>query len=323
MSAATPKTEERDLQNADGGVVLERFRVAEPLKGYRERLCLCCGKAFSLKSSREVDDTGSYPRCRFEVCNSCFVRLYVTTTASGRLSVQTMLDQIVPPMYRQVEFNTLDVSGPGGQQVAAARDAVAAWAKLTAADKQPDSLYLYSEPGSHGSGCGCGKTSLAWAAFKFISRRVAHLDAYPWTDEVMLLCGFLDVRDAVRLFFTKRAQCFAGQVPYFRFPEHSHSCWKEYTFDQYLEQTARLPVLFLDDVGQGQITGMLADTYEVLIDRRCQAGLPTFYTSNYSPSSLHDVMGNRLASRVLRGNCQIVELCAPDYWLTRNTGRAT
>lgn len=294
---------------------MNQFRSTSKLIG-ADHDCLACGEKYERDSQ---SDDGEYPRGDFQLCNRCFVRLYVMATPEGIQAVQKMLRGIVPPAYQRAEFNTMDVSKPGGRQVAAARDAVASWAQGLVSGSTR-SLYLYSKPGSHGSGCGNGKTYLAWAAFKFVARRIARLDSYPDTQSgVVLPCRFLDVRQLVNEFRRKLKDCCDDQIPEFRYPDHSN-CFRCYSFDQYLSILAGCPMLILDDLGQGDLRGMVGETYERLLDQRFQLCRPTLFTSNYSPAGLHDRMGNRLASRVFRGDCTVVDLRAPDYCLTNSQG---
>ena len=145
MRESPAKVANQNLQAVMAQPDMERYRLPERLT-YDPQVCDACGEPFQLRSPAEIDTDDPYPRSMFRLCRRCFVQHYVQGTEPGRWLFQDLLDNAVPRLYRQAEFNTLDVSGPAGASVAAARDAVIDWAQ-EAVNGSRTSLYLFSEPG--------------------------------------------------------------------------------------------------------------------------------------------------------------------------------
>ncbi len=306
-----PKPNENKTENQ-----LEKYRIPEPglVPGNEYKCAACPGNVTIHGVSEKFWDP--YPRHRFQLCPKCFEQLYVRGTPEGLAAVEEWFPQAVPLAYRSAEFNTLQVCGAWGSDLASARDKASQWARDVTSG-QSKWLYLYSEPGPHGTGCGNGKTFLLWSAFKYVCRRMARLVNYPDTGSVSLPCAVVDIRQLVFDFKSRRATCEPGTIPAFQYPPFANGT-QMYPFDEYIAQLARAPYLFVDDLGTGEIRGMLAETYERLLDLRSKAGGSTMFTSNYSPAGLHDRLGARAASRAFRCDCAIVSLRAPDYHMSRN-----
>ena len=71
---------------------------------------------------------------------------------------------------------------------------------------------------------------------------------------------------------------------------------------------ARNPAnVIFDDIGVGNMTTWAQEQIYLFVNERYERMLPTFYTSNLSPDALAEVVGERIASRII-GSCEIIGL---------------
>lgn len=308
---------------------LDDFRVNNLLKDHSSYTCLLCQSEFE----KNPKDSGirfvEIDRSSYQLCRGCFHRTILTGTQEGREAVEKALRGIIPPVYQDAEFKRFETYSPYSQQMMAIRQQVITWTR-GASDYVlsnqtlpfPGNLYLYSERGEHGSGCGNGKTLLAYSAFKYLARRLPYFDPAWGLNLGNLVFGiqFMDLQGEVTRFLDKikDPDCSRDQICTF-------SDYRGYrpgiSFNQYIELRSTSQVLILDDVGRRPNMVMTADLHADLMDRRLACRLPTLFTSNFSPKTLETVIGDRAASRIIRGDCQVVELLIPDYAYHRINNR--
>jgi len=298
---------------------LDDFRLSVPIEDGVGTKCQRCPVSFFMPEFYSWEAEFKYPRQVFPLCRRCYSYLYFRTTVEGQQEINELISRDIPKAYRTAEFNTLECSGGYGVHLSDVRQQVIRWAQDYVAG-QKRSLYLFSKPGAYGSGCGNGKTHLLWAAYRYISRNTAHYvdeDA----DNPYIPCLFLDIEELVRDFKARNAKCDRDETPSYSIPCGTNA-FRSGSFDEYRDYLAGRRLLFIDDIGKGFPKGMLLETIEYIIDHRASNGLPTFYTSNYSLGDLDQRLGPRLASRILRNGCDVVEIRAPDYYRCRATEAA-
>jgi DNA replication protein DnaC len=231
-----------------------------------------------------------------------------------------MIQAQIPEPYWMMEFEDYIAYTP---HLAEVRSKIAAWAKAQVlGQRDAGSVYLYSAPGKHGSGCGNGKSMLANAAFKYIARRRAILRDL--TNHKLGYCDKLDIDlfafacDLKRFLIDPAARAFKEHTDLNIdvFALTGHDLVDLHSPDDYVRVLGSQPdILFLDDVGRGVQPGKMgAQLYEDLFNERVIHGLPVFVTTNYSPDQLAEQIGHRAVSRILRNNnCEVIEVQAPDF----------
>lgn len=301
------------MSSADS-VMLEDFRLSASIEEGALTQCQSCSASFVMPEAYVWEAERPYPRQVFPLCRRCYSGLYFRTTAEGQQEIGTLISRDIPAAYRSAEFNTLDCTGQYGAHLSGVRQHVIQWAQDYVAG-QKRSLYLFSKPGAHGSGCGNGKTHLLWAAYRYIARNTA---CYPTegASDIYLGCQFLDIERLVGEFKARKAKCGYDETPSYSIP-CGPDVLRSGSFDEYRDYLAGRRILFIDDIGKGFPKGMLLETIEYLVDQRAGRGLPTFYTSNYSVDDLDNRLGARIASRILRNGCDVVQVRAPDYGRSR------
>ena len=315
VGAPASRTDEETGPGIRVLVSVEPFRV--PPGQEHSASCQRCGKA----TPRGYQGTNpSSWLGQLDVCTRCGIQLSLCGTPAGCVAVNEALIKKLPRLYRDFEFSSFrDYS----EHLASVRKTVVAWAKDVAAMKQSGSFYLFSATGRHGSGSGNGKSSLLNAAFKYVARRRANYQRREWDEgdwwndttffeeaNVWFDAEAYDLkRDVTDYYLRMKKQGYLEPFSVMR-------AERSFGFDDYvrLYLGRAVPVLFLDDVGRGVGQhGMLSQAYEDLLNERAINQLPTFMTSNYSPEDLNEVLGARSVSRILRNNCQVIVVRAPDY----------
>lgn len=330
-STATPTAagERPDLKPL---VDISKYRLKVPLHevpssapATDKHECMLCRKRFSVGKSLPLNADTSHPRQWYGLCTRHYMNLFYAADPRGRQAIEAKLQRLVPRLYHAAEFNTFKATGPCRDHLAEVRDAVARWTQSVLSGwAQPavasgaGSIYVYGCPTRSYTGNGCGKTHLAWSAFKHIARwttkcpKSSDEDAGP-----VLACDFIDIQDIATEFLMRRADADGGR------PNYNYKEWdgvgRSGSFDDYLANLASAPVLFVDDIGQGRYTDRYGNptvagtTFETIVNARAQNMLPTLYTSNYAPADLGQQTGSRAASRIFRGQCVTVAVQAPDY----------
>lgn len=306
------------MSSADS-LMLEDYRLLVPVEDGAVTKCLLCPVSFVMPESYAWEAELQYPRQAFSLCRRCYSGLYFRTTAEGQKEIGALINKDIPNAYHSAEFNSLKCDGAYGVHLGGVRQRVIQWAQDYVAG-QKRSLYLFSKPGAHGSGCGNGKTHLLWAAYRYIARNTAcylsdNADA-PYNP-----CRFVDIEGLITDFKARKAKCGYDEIPSYSIP-CGPDAFRSGSFDEYREYLAGRRLLFIDDIGKGYPKGMLLETIEYIVDQRASRGLPTCYTSNYSVDDLGSRLDGRIASRILRNGCDVVEIRAPDYWRCRASGTA-
>ena len=309
---ASPKTSPEEQADPRPLIDLDAYRSGIPMDPWQTYRCRLCSREFVVGHSSLECSAQVYPRLNLQLCHRCFIRCVYAGTLEGRAKVEALLARTVPAQYQTAEFGTYRTTGSYASHLASVRSTVLGWARSTVQGGN-ENLYLYSQPGHHGTGSGNGKSHLAWASFKYVARRTCD-DEYPYQplECPLLACVFTDVRQLVQDFRAQLHSCEPGWRPSYRIPNEGGGA-KLVSFDEYRTYLGGIPVLFLDDVGQGECRGLLADTYDVILDLRASNRKPTFLTSNFDLDSLDGRIGSRAASRVVRTGCQVIEVRAPDY----------
>jgi len=300
---------------------IERYRNDTPLRLYMEADCIQCGSPF-MAEPVEVPRGIDIDRLNYPLCFPCFMRLLLTGTVVGQQAVEKDLHRITPPAYHSTEFNKFDVSGPLAQHLIEIRNAVIGWTIQVVAYLRrptataPGNCLVFSESGPHGTGNGNGKTFLAQAASKYINRRFPRFrnPLSPGFEELYMLYPLWDMQKESELFLKSRTVLGPGNSPTYCWPRLDGNV-DSFSFDDFYLRYAQEGVMFLDDVGRQPCWPMTAGLYERILDYRAEYKLPTLVTSNFGPDTLGEVIGTRAASRLLRNNCQIIELEAPEYAL--------
>lgn len=70
-------------------------------------------------------------------------------------------------------------------------------------------------------------------------------------------------------------------------------------------------LLFLDDLGSARLSGWTEEVLYRIVDARYQEKLPILAATNLPPKDLHDVLGDRVASRLLE-DCHVVTVLGAD-----------
>jgi DNA replication protein DnaC len=78
-----------------------------------------------------------------------------------------------------------------------------------------------------------------------------------------------------------------------------------------LERCRRCSLLLLDDLGAERLTGWTAERLHLIVDGRYERMLPTMVTSNVPRRELAEVVGDRVASRLLE-DAVVVPVTGPD-----------
>ena len=296
--------------------MLDIFRLKVPVQGGAVTKCLLCPVSFAMPESYAWEADARYARQSFQLCRRCYSNLYFRSTDEGSQEIVALIDRNTPSIYRKAEFKTFDCTGQYGVHLGGVRRRVIQWAMEYAnGQNQKRSLYLFSKGGQYGSGCGNGKTHLLWAAYRYIARNTS-LYLTEDANEIYIRCQVLDIEELVSDFKARKAKCSYDETPSYSIPCGPDS-FRLGSFDKYREYLAGRMLLFIDDLGKGYPKGMLVETIEYLVDQRANRGLPTFFTSNYSIDDLDKRLSPRIASRILRNGCDVVELRAPDYWRCR------
>ncbi len=316
-------------------VYMSQYRLQEPLTETADYMddsskpkCMICGKSFCVGRSLDWNGSGPYPRKCYGLCTRHYVSAFFAADPQGRQLAENTIRDEVPLLYRFAEFNTFKARGDRAAHLSVVREAVVGWAQAmvegwgkVVPGTNAGSLYLYADRTRNYSGNGCGKTHLAYSAFKYIARRTvtADISSDPTGAEPVLTCALVDIQEIVAEFWRRKSKvCDGGQVSY------GYSTWngtnRGGSFDDYVANLAAAPVLLIDDIGHGSYTGrngepnLAATTAEAIIDQRANNRLPTLYTSNYAPDDLGKKIGTRAASRIFRGNCtKVIRVEAPDY----------
>ena len=299
----------KELKERLIGQPLSEYRSQGPLALDSDASCLRCSRQYRVLEP-ECENPFS-PRCRndYQLCGACYAHVYFTGTPEGRAAVEKELDSLIPRKYASTEFNTLQCVGADARHLAEVLRTIIGWATDVAGGSR-DSLYLYSKPGRHGTGCGNGKTHLLWSAFKYFARRTAqYYDDYDLDGRPRFGCRSVDVPWQVGDFMKRLNKCAYGEKPVYSMPDDG-SMYRSVSFEQYRSYLAAFPIVFMDDIGSTAAYGLVTETYESLINMRVGLNLPTFYTSNYSPDTLGSRLGERVASRIFRTEIQIVEVRA-------------
>ena len=320
---------------------LSVYRAEAPLAGGAYHYCMCCTAAgqrrlmpdsdikgcFYLGSERpapggsqSLDYVGYEPfpgvfREDFPLCGQCFNDLLLVGTTGGMQVVDKTINHALPKPYADVSFKDFRCIPPYAQHLQEVRDRVVEWSRKVVTDPRTAGLcYLFSESGTHGTGNGCGKTMLTCASYRYIAKRTASVMGNKVNiHSVIFKCEFLSVERLITEFWRRKR----SQNPADEFYETDKG---PTNFDGYRDYLAKRPVLFMDDLGRHQATGMVLETYEQILGTRSELALPTCITSNFGPRRLRERIGTWAASRVTRyrdNQRTIVEVKAPDYCLSR------
>lgn len=292
--------------------------------------CFLCRARFSVGQSLGWKGIGPSTRADYGLCPRHYISAYYAVDPDGLEAVEDALRQRLPPQYRDAEFNTFNASGQCGGHLASVRKSLVDWAGeivkdwwTTAGRSNAGSVYLYANESSRYTGNGCGKTHLAYSAFKYIARRTVtgNMAGDP-TETPVFRCAFIDIQSEVAE-FRRRKQENGSETVWYNF-----DLWnggrKSGTFDDYLANLAEAPVLFIDDIGTGRYfdrndnPSLAATTFETIVDARAASGLPTLYTSNFGPNELGGRVGTRAASRAFRAGCNVIRMQAPDYGMEQS-----
>ncbi len=65
-------------------------------------------------------------------------------------------------------------------------------------------------------------------------------------------------------------------------------------------------ILVIDDIGGEKMTEWVAETFDLIINKRYQNAIPTIFTSNFSLGELQRRVGDRIPSRIVE-MCEIIE----------------
>jgi len=283
----------------------------------RSRLqCLRCG-------TREVDMT-HWRKMGLGLCLGCSVHVRATATQSGRLAAEELIAGMVPQRYRRFEF--------GGfvrysDELKSTYSRVLDWSRRVSSNETVGSLYLWSGPGDHGTGNGNGKSSLLYSSFKFAARRrvtahrtVVGYDDLGWENTNLRTFAYDFNTAVIEPFHRALRRDGTKMISMTPFLPVAGSMVKpiETVDDLVGGIIGKTSVLYLDDVGARVSGRMAAQLYELLFDTRAAESLPTFVTSNYSPDALGGIIGTRAVSRLLRTNCEVIEVRAPDFSTVRH-----
>lgn len=291
--------------------------------------CLRCRASFTCATSAMMH----YPvarELRLGVCPHCFREVVCTGTIEGRRAVEEYLDCVIPPRYRYFEFSDFDIYSSHIQEVCSA---VNEWCEAVRGNKPIGSLYIYSEPGSWGSGCGNGKSTLLWWALKRIIRFCSRLKPYEPCNDLQeldntsvdpiafgcdlgadLVTPWIDANYKLELVRKTKFELFTLGVP----NPPTLSTPKDIA----VSILGVIPVLFLDDVGQDKPDGIASQLYGTIFDVRANQQRPMFITSNFSVAALGKRIGDRAVSRLMRTNCKVIEIRAQDYSLLNRAKRS-
>ena len=324
-----------DKQELSPLVNMSRYRLQVPLTetadymgGSSKPKCMICGKSFCVGRSLDWKGSGHYPRKWYGLCTRHYISAFFAGATLNRIMAEAAILSKVPLLYRFAEFNTFKARGDRAAHLSVVREAVVDWAQAMVEgwDKvvpgtNAGSLYLYAGRTRNYTGNGCGKTHLAYSAFKYIARRTMAENSHacdPTDETPVLTCAIVDIQDIVSGFFKLKAAA-EGEHVWCNFEVWSSKGTRG-SFDDYVANLAAAPVLLIDDIGHGSYTGrngepnLAATTAETIIDQRANNRLPTFYTSNYAPDDPGKKIGTRAASRIFRGNCtKVIRVEAPDY----------
>jgi hypothetical protein len=196
------------------GKGIERYRM---VAGERDEwLCMECGRTFFLSDS-ERDSVTGLDHGTFRLCSRCLIRWELKHTHKGRKLVEFNLGRKILPAYDSAEFNNFDTTGAYSQSLAAARNAAIGWSQQVVQADCKTSFYLYSSSGSHGSGCGNGKTRLLWSSFKYVARRMpAIIGGVMLSPKVDFECCVINPHDLVSNFLSELGKGENGQKPKYR-----------------------------------------------------------------------------------------------------------
>ena len=84
----------------------------------------------------------------------------------------------------------------------------------------------------------------------------------------------------------------------------------------YINKASEVDILFLDDLGAEYKTDYGLSALNEIFNRRL--GKWTFITSNFSLQYIYNDFDGRIASRMMRGNNEIIQTDAIDYNLRKN-----
>lgn len=322
---------------------LSPFKEATPrpfTNGFKSLECGVCKHRLSLEAPTEEEPDNPIngdPRHTHMLCNTHYAAAYFGTDVTARAKVEAAISDRVPRAYESAEFSTFKVAGySDGSNLREVRETVKKWAYNHffiwyfghGVNDSSTSLYLYGDQNGTNTGNGCGKTHLAWAAYKYIARRTAampidHCDSHG-NPLPRFRCTFTSIQKIVDYFRTMESKEQKCYVFY-----DGDGKRQSGTFDDYVVNIGWTPFLFIDDVGSERYfiksgdPSMEATTLEKIVAIRADNSLPTFFTSNYGPNELADRVGSRAASRVFRADCQAIRVTAPDYMLAKSKGKAT
>ncbi len=336
MSSTSTTTVAGEMQDFKPLCDLSPFRLRVPLHEVPSSApttdkheCMLCRTRFSVGTSLVLNADTSHPRQWYGLCDRHYMNLFYAVDPRGRQAVEAKLQRLVPRLYHAAEFNTFKVMGPCRDHLAEVRGSVFGWAQDVVMGWAPavvtsgaGSIYVYGSPTRSYTGNGCGKTHLAWSAFKHIARWTANYSVSEPAANPFLACVFIDIQDIATDFLKRRAEA-RGDPIYYRYYNWD-GVRQQNSFDDYLAHLASAPVLFVDDIGQGRYTDrndnatVAGTTFETIVDARAQNMLPTLYTSNFHPAELGQQTGSRAASRIFRGQCVTVAVQAPDYAMAQN-----
>jgi hypothetical protein len=333
VSASATAAAAGESSELDNVVGIDSYRLDEPLvetgQSGQKAVCRICGTHFNVGASLGWNQDGTFARKWYALCNRHYISAYFHSDPEGRKAVEAALGRLVPPLYRDAEFNTFKAKGACGSHLADVRDAVVGWAKAVVQGRQrhgssagAGNLYVSGSRSGSYTGNGCGKTHLAYAAFKYVARRTVTSNSAcdPTAEKPVLTCDIIDIQNVVAEFRSKLADS-NGEPVWYNFVKWDGKCAST-GYDDYVRHVAATPVLIIDDVGQGRHAdrdgepGLAGTTIDTIADARAANGLPTLYTSNYTPAELGDRVGTRAASRIFRGGCKQIRVEAPDYGMT-------
>jgi len=281
--------------------------------------CTCCGRALTPENA--AAKLYEYARLlRLGLCSRCYRRLLLQGTVEGRRSVEMLLWQSVPMRYR---FTDLSGFMCFSDHLAEVYNKVVRWCQAAIRGEPVGSLYLFSEPGDWGTGCGNGKSMLLWSAYKRLVRFTSMVDPFAAAGPIAALGPGSIVAHALACDMSTElfdrfiaAGCDVHQALTRKFQPLmlGENVPAVHSIDDFVEKlVAPLPFLFLDDIGRDRPGGMAAGLYEKLLDIRASSNLPTFVTSNYGRARLGQRIGDRAVSRLLRTDCTEIEVRAPDF----------
>ena len=218
---------------------------------------------------------------------------------------ESQMNKIVPISCRAMSYSLLPLKCPYWDNLHAACNRVVGWSQ-SLFDDSNRSFYLYGSMRSIGSDGNDVKPHLLelgrycatlYSSLIKVGRDITTDGRFP----------VVSVETLIREFDSRRFKN-GGREPQFNISSKIGS--KQVTFDGYLDHLANQPVLFIENIGQGETRGRVRDVLERLVNPRGRRRLPTFFSSDHSIPELKGYFGDWLIRQMIAGRCDQVDVRA-------------